>query len=84
MVGSRSTTTRRSARCAASPLGRKNWLFAGSDQCGHRAATIYSLIETAKLFGVDPEAWLTDTIARIADHPARSIDQLLPWNYRAA
>lgn len=65
-------------------VGRKNWLFAGSDQGGHRAATIYSLIETAKLNGVDPEAWLTDTIARIADHPARSIDQLLPWNYRPA
>ncbi|TCP95871.1 transposase IS66-like protein [Sphingomonas sp. PP-F2F-A104-K0414] len=65
-------------------VGRKNWLFAGSDQGGQRAATIYSLIETAKLNGVVPEAWLTDTIARIADHPARSIDQLLPWNYRPA
>lgn len=52
-------------------VGRKNWLFAGSNQGGHRAATIYSLIETAKLNGVDPEAWLTDTIARIADYPAR-------------
>ncbi|MHC4055820.1 IS66 family transposase, partial [Bradyrhizobium sp. 25ACV] len=50
-------------------VGRKNWLFAGSNQGGHRAATIYSLIETAKLNGVDPEAWLTDTIARIADYP---------------
>lgn len=65
-------------------VGRKNWLFAGSDQGGHRAATSYSLIETAKLNRVDPEAWLTDTIARIADHPARSIDDLLPWNYRSA
>ena len=65
-------------------IGRKNWLFAGSDQGGHRAATIYSLVETAKLNGVDPEAWLTDTIARIADHPARRIDELLPWNYRPA
>jgi transposase len=63
-------------------LGRKNWLFAGSDRGGERAAAIYSLIETAKLNGVDPEAWLRSTIARIADHPARRIDELLPWNYR--
>jgi transposase len=65
-------------------LGRKNWLFAGSDKGGERAATIYSLIETAKLNGVDPEAWLRDTIAQIADHPARRIDDLLPWNYGKA
>ena len=65
-------------------LGRKNWLFAGSDQSGHRAASIYSLVETAKLNGVDPEAWLADTIARIADHPARRVAELLPWNYRSA
>ena len=65
-------------------IGRKNWLFAGSDQGGHRAASIFSLVETAKLNGVDPEAWLTDTIARIADHPARRVADLLPWNYRPA
>ena len=65
-------------------VGRKNWLFAGSDAGGERAAAIYSLIETAKLNGVDPEAWLRDTIARIADHPARRIDELLPWNYARA
>ena len=65
-------------------IGRKNWLFAGSDQGGHRTASIYSLIETAKLNGVDPEAWLADTIARIADHPARRIVDLLPWNHRPA
>jgi hypothetical protein len=65
-------------------IGRKNWMFAGSDQGGHRAASIYSLVETAKLNGVDPEAWLTDTIARIADHPARRVADLLPWNYRPA
>lgn len=63
---------------------RKNWLFAGSDKGGHRAATIYSLVETAKLNRVDPEAWLRVTIARIADHPQRRIDELLPWNYRPA
>lgn len=65
-------------------VGRKNWLFAGSDQGGHRAATIYSLVETAKLNKLDPEAWLRDTIARIADHPQRQIDKLLPWNYQPA
>ncbi len=65
-------------------IGRKNWLFAGSDQGGHRAASIFSLVETAKLNAVDPEAWLTDTIARIADHPARRVADLLPWNYRPA
>lgn len=65
-------------------LGRKNWLFAGSNEGGHRAANIYSLVETAKLNGVDPQAWLADTIARIADHPARRVAELLPWNYRPA
>jgi hypothetical protein len=65
-------------------VGRKNWLLASSDQGGYRAATIRSLVETAKLNGVDPEAWLTDIIARIADHPARRIGGTLPWNYRPA
>ena len=64
--------------------GHPIWLFAGSDQGGHRAASIYSLVETAKLNGVDPEAWLADTITRIADHPARRIADLLPWNCRSA
>lgn len=63
-------------------LGRKNWLFAGSDDGGERAADILTLIETAKLNGVDPEAWLRDVLARIHDHPARRIDELLPWNAR--
>jgi len=61
-------------------IGRKNWLFAGSDTGGQRAATIYTIIETAKLSGLDPEAYLRDIITRIADHPARRIDELLPWN----
>jgi len=60
-------------------VGRKNYLFAGSDIGGERAAVIYTLIESAKLSGVNPQAWLTDVIARIADHPARKLDQLLPW-----
>ena len=60
-------------------LGRKNYLFAGSDDGGQRAAAIYTLIETAKLNDVDPEAWLRDMLARLATHPAKHIDQLLPW-----
>lgn len=61
-------------------LGRKNWLFAGSDAGGHRAAAIYSLVETAKLGGRDPESYLRAVLARIADHPIRRVDELLPWN----
>lgn len=61
-------------------LGRKNWLFTGSDKGGEGAATILSLIETAKLSGLDPEAYLWDLLAHIADHPISRIDQLLPWN----
>ena len=61
-------------------LGRKNWLFAGSDTGGDRAAMMYTIIQTAKLNGIDPEAYLRDILARIADHPISKIDQLLPWN----
>jgi hypothetical protein len=61
-------------------LGRKNWLFAGSDDGGERAAIIYTLTETAKLNGLDPEAYLRNVIACIAGHPAKRISQLLPWN----
>jgi transposase len=62
-------------------LGRKSWLFAGSDRGGDRAAAMYSLIITAKLNGVDPRAWLADVLARIADHPAARLHELLPWNW---
>ena len=65
-------------------LGRKSWLFAGSDRGGDRAAAMYSLIITAKLNGVDPRAWLADVLARIADHPASRLHELLPWNWRKA
>ncbi len=62
-------------------LGRKNWLFAGSDKGGERAAAILSLIETAKLNGLDPEAYLRVVLTRIADHPINKVDELLlPWN----
>ena len=63
------------------PLGRKAWLFCGSDRGGQRAAVIYTLIQTAKLNDVDPQAWLADVLARIADHPATRLDELLPWNW---
>ena len=65
-------------------LGRKNWLFAGSDAGGERAAALYSLIETAKLNGIDPQAWLRDVLERLATHPARHIADLLPWRWDAA
>ena len=60
-------------------LGRKNYLFAGSDSGGKRAAILYTLIQTAVLNGLDPEAYLRDVLARIADHPINRIDDLLPW-----
>src|SRR5262245_22877440 len=70
----------RALRCVA--VGRKNWTFAGSDVGGERAAAIYTLIQTAKLNGVDPRAWLADVLARILDHKASRIGELLPWNWR--
>jgi hypothetical protein len=63
-------------------LGRKAWLFAGSDRGGERAAMIYTLITTARLNDVDPRAWLADVPARIADPPASRLDELLPWNWK--
>jgi transposase len=65
-------------------LGRKSWLFAGSDRGGMRAAAMYSLIVTAKLNDIDPQAWLADVLARIAEHPASRLDELLPWNWKSA
>lgn len=62
-------------------LGRKNFLFAGSDAGGENAAILYTLIETAKLNGVEPFAYLRDVLARIADHPINRIDELLPWQW---
>jgi transposase len=65
-------------------LGRKSWLFAGSDRGGERAAVMYTLIQTARLNDVDPQAWLADVLARINDHKIHNLGQLLPWNWKAA
>lgn len=63
-------------------LGRKNWLFAGADSGGERAATLYTIIQTARLNGLDPEAYLRHVIARLDDHAAKRIGELLPWNVK--
>ena len=65
-------------------LGRKAWLFAGSERGAERAAVMATLIMTAKLNDVDPQAWLADVLARIAEHPAQRLDELLPWNWRTS
>ena len=64
-------------------VGRRNWTFAGSDEGGRRAAAIYTLIATAKLNDIDPQTWLAEVLARLPDHPARRIHELLPWNWKA-
>ena len=63
-------------------LGRKSWLFVGSDRGGERAAVMLTLIQTAKLNDVDPQAWLADVLARIADHKITGLAALLPWNWQ--
>ena len=70
-------------RCVA--LGRKNYLFAGSNAGGDRAASIYTLVQTAKLNGVDPEAYLRSTLSQVAEgHPISRINELMPWNRTTA
>lgn len=64
-------------------LGRRNWTFLGSDAGGERAAVFYTLIQTCKLNGVNPEAYLADVIGRIADHSVSRLDEFLPWNWQA-
>ena len=65
-------------------IGRKAWLFAGSDRGGERTAAMFTLIETAKLNDADPQAWLADVLRRINDHPATKLAELLPWNWKPA
>jgi transposase len=78
--------TNNAAERAIRPLavGRRNWTFAGSDTGGRRAAAMYTLIEICKLNGVDPRAWLTNVLARLPEHPATRIDELLPWNWKTS
>jgi transposase len=70
----------RTLRCV--PLGRKAWLFCGSDRGGQRAAVLYTLIQTARLNDVDPQAWLANVLARIAGHPVKRLEELLPWHWQ--
>ena len=65
-------------------LGRKSWLFAGSERGGQRAAFMYTLITTAKMNDIDPQAWLADVLKRLPDTPITRVHELLPWNWKAA
>ena len=78
--------TNNAAERAIRPIavGRRNWTFAGSDTGGHRAAAMYTLVETCRMNEVNPRAWLANVIARLPDHPASRVDELLPWNWKAA
>jgi transposase len=64
-------------------LGRKSWLFAGSERGAERAAIMYTLIQSAKLNDIDPQAWLADTLSKIAETPQSRLSELLPWNWMA-
>jgi transposase len=65
-------------------LGRRNWTFLGSDAGGERAAVFFTLIQSCKLNGVNPQAYLADLVDRVGDHPASRLDELLPWNWKPA
>jgi transposase len=79
MAGSACPTMPPNAPSGLSPWAAATGPFAGSDAGGRRAAAMYTLIETAKLNGIDPRAWLADVLSRLQDHPARQIANLLPW-----
>jgi hypothetical protein len=78
LQGTHNNAAERALRTVA--LGRKNWLFAGSDDGGERAAAIYTLLGTAKLNDLNPESYLRYVLERIADHPINQIEELMPWN----
>ena len=82
LQGTHNNTAERTIRPIV--LGRRNYLFAGSDSGGESAANIYTLIGTALLNGVEPYAYLREVLGRIADHPINRIDDLLPWNVEVA
>jgi hypothetical protein len=73
---------RRRTRASLQRCRAPHWTFAGSDAGGRRAAALYTLIETAKLNDVDPQAWPADVLTRLQDHPAKRLAELLPWNWR--
>ena len=81
-VGSEEARSITLALASVRRSGRRAWLFAGSDRGGERAAAMYTLIATAKLNRVDPQAWLADVLRRIADHPASGLNELLPWHWK--
>ncbi|MBF0323432.1 MAG: IS66 family transposase [Alphaproteobacteria bacterium] len=80
LVDSSNNAAERALRGIA--VGRRNWTFAGSDAGGRRAAALYTLIETCKMNGIDPRAWLADVLDRLPGHSAKRIDELLPWNWK--
>lgn len=78
-------TMQQSDPSAVSPaLGRKSWLFAGSERGGDRAAFMYTLIVAAKMNDIDPQAWLADVLKRLPEMPVARVHDLLPWNWKAA
>ena len=84
MAASASRTMPPKERCAASHWAESRGYSAAPTAEGHRAAAMYSLIVSAKMNDVDPQAWLADVLARIAAHPAHRLDELLPWNWKTA
>ena len=83
-AASKSIIMLQNERCGSWPWAERISFVAGSDGGGESSATIYSLLGTAKLNGIDPESYLRDVLSRIADHPIKHIEELLPWNVAAS